>query len=1571
PLPSLAEAKGALAEEKARFDDHLVMMRHFSATEQWDRAFAHLEQLEHLAADRPGVRWLRNVMLLEARRGEELKQRIFDEAGRLAETGADPSERGADDLYLANHLQDRARSICEANEQLDLLDRLQGVYRRQPSFAGAMPSWTRRRIDCLDDTGREAEAMALLEQLAADVPHDAGFQLRYARRLAGRGRHAEACAVLDRAIAADFSWHPYDINALHNTYARFLRDQGSDDALVEFLAVWVEKKPECDEAYEQYLTALICTGQIEKADELTARWMAEAHVDGELPADVSQRVHAAVSRALGQLHRPHSDRIEPRWLTPLVRTAEFLAAKRYQLGWADRIMDHERFRRTDPCRRLRERFTRLLIEEIDTLHPHQIEHYVRWLRLGDSEVELDVWKRIAAGVERRWSTERNPGIRLQLAENAAQILSGQSTADELLAFLRRRLEIHPNSQAHAKLFETLLEQPWSAELEDEALGLLENQAGAADAKQRSALQVTALHQLTDRMVQARYEARIEKIEDFAQLPPVERREQAAEAMQQAQGQFADRLRGQRDRFTGPLADWLDVERIYLEVLLERDLDRRAEECWEHVGPEPVALAEDATAEQIIEQLLRGRCLVMLCNLAVRPGANEKLVDRLLRYVDRGLAADDDAENWRATKFSLLVALDRPDDLRKTLKAWIDSDDPDNRWRLALGYLHAEQGKLAEAIQLFEAVEADDELGPDEYRSLADWYMVLDREEDHRRAVTGSYRAMDEYSLARRLRQGLRAWRDDDAPRSSDLDPDASRMFAGLLAKSSYPGNHTSLLQEYYQATRDFELLACLPESVVGHTAGGVYPFLRGLESVLEEVRKEATADSIVERLAEVRRGTESDVDRRALDLLELLTERRAAELLDQPGPHTARALAAMQRAFKGQWSPGEGRLMADFLTDLGEIAASELADEQVRQLTELLRLADASVSDRLHIAGRLAATHWNYGRHDEAIDLLQAAIEKWEDLHEGILPVESQGHLDTLISYLQQRGHHVRGEKILREQIGHTIGDQHRFGLKMRLYQLLQDALEQGSSTSLGSGATLYRALVKTIRDDLTATAPDRREELIGRLMSIYRAAAWRDIPGVAADLQAFAFLQGPDLLKGQTSNYRSIVDTLSQTLHDLADTRVALTFVIERLENEPPWFRYTDDGSWQSVGRNVALWRQEVSLPGDLETRLLALVRAELRRYLEFGPRRAPRIYYSGDLFWKAKAKDFAAVAEEVYEANKHSGDSIVRVADYLCDGPEQVDRAIEMLLDAHRRQLLEQTRFGVETLIGCLQGQGRHEESIPVLRALVQRQPNNLPHRIGLMRAFFHAGRHDDLQTLVDETRALIHKRYRWPETSEEALAALAKACVEFELYERAVEYVDQAIAFRRQSSPGRHVGDATLWGYYMHLAKAHAGLKHTAEAVDAACEAIVCWGSQHNRRAETLSLVDDVLRKSADLDGYVTQLDAQAAETERDNYVVRKAVGRVYLDGKHFNKAIGQLQLAVELQPNDPETHRMLIDCYQHQEKPEKAIGQLLDALQWSPHDFDLWEDLARRYTELDRPKEAERAYTSIVEVLPTES
>src|SRR5581483_9515911 len=100
-----------------------------------------------------------------------------------------------------------------------------------------------------------------------------------------------------------------------------------------------------------------------------------------------------------------------------------------------------------------------------------------------------------------------------------------------------------------------------------------------------------------------------------------------------------------------------------------------------------------------------------------------------------------------------------------------------------------------------------------------------------------------------------------------------------------------------------------------------------MTGVLSEIRNEATADELLGRIKEVRTRAKSTVDQRALDLLEVQVERRAAEVINQPGPHAERALTALRRSFQREWAAGEKRLMADFLASLGSITNKALADE--------------------------------------------------------------------------------------------------------------------------------------------------------------------------------------------------------------------------------------------------------------------------------------------------------------------------------------------------------------------------------------------------------------------------------------------------------------------------------------------------------------------------------------------------------------------------------------------------------------------------------------------------------------------
>ena len=290
------------------------------------------------------------------------------------------------------------------------------------------------------------------------------------------------------------------------------------------------------------------------------------------------------------------------------------------------------------------------------------------------------------------------------------------------------------------------------------------------------------------------------------------------------------------------------------------------------------------------------------------------------------------------------------------------------------------------------------------------------------------------------------------------------------------------------------------------------------------------------------------------------------------------------------------------------------------------------------------------------------------------------------------------------------------------------------------------------------------------------------------------------------------------------------------------------------------------------------------------------------------------------------------------------------------------------VGQLVNYLHESQRFAESIAVLLPLVERRPENMTYRVQLMHAYFRTGQRDKLLALLKATDDYYHEKKQWNEAN---IAALGHSTLANQLFEQSVAYFKEAISLREQSSPARGVGDDTLSTYYMGLAQAHAGLKQTPEAVEAAGGAIVAWGPRHPRRAEALMRVKNVLAGSADLDAFVVKLDAQVAESGLENAIVRKSVGSVYLDRGDVKKAIVQLQKAADVQPNDVETHRMLVAAYDKAGDKQGAIAQLFASLQLSRREIQLYKDLAQRYAAAGDAKQAERAYLSIVEALPNES
>jgi Flp pilus assembly protein TadD len=1580
PFPRVADAKRSLEAGKASFTDRIALVRHFAASQQWTRALEHLEQAEKLAGDKAGMRWLRDGFLNASRRHEELRKRFLAEAEQLAR-----AVKNSDAFALAEHLVAQGRGEFPAGELLELLDRLRPLYESRPAQVQAMKQWHERRANNLLALGRGDEALAIQKQLALDYPHDLEAQRQYVYALANNGERPAAYAWLKRLGVGlptpppEARWTPDEEETLYNLYAEFLAGEGRYADLVDYLAGWVKQEPATVSAYARYLSALIRADQADKADTLIARWLQEGQAEGERSTATSARLQAALDQALGHGHNLYTNRIDERWLGPLAKAALFFARRDADVRLAYEIM-RSSFTSSDEYGKVQQEIVNLLATDMDKLTVNQVNSFFDWAVFN----QRAEWKRIVANLEKRWTAEKDADLKNQWGHVLVRALSSEGTPEGVLAFLRRQLREGPESYRAGyagQLFDMLLAQPWSEAALDEAFGLLDRLTDSTDPGVRLQVQVAALYKLTDGMVTARQAALTKKIEHPEKLPRTELKKKQDENRKSARTGLADHLRKEAGKHGKALEPWLTAERLYLDVLAGRDPKQAAADCWAFLGEKPPASAEaDPDEEQTagrLDDVLHNRFLLTAAHLTVQKGADPALAERLLRYIDKGIAADTEDGRWKLFKYEVLVALDRPKDLERALEEWMRVDDPDNRWRTSLAYLLAEQGRIAEAIRHLEAVAKKDELGPAAYRTLADWYMVTGRREQHDQALVNSYKTVDEYNLSQLINVQLRPWQADGGHVPSELDREVLLMFQAIFEKAGSPGDHLGQLQQFYQATRDFRLLAVLADSVIGHSAGKVYPFLKGMQGVINDIHEEATVDELCAHINKLRARAQTAVDRRALDLLEALVRRRAVEQKNQPGQHTEAALKALQAAFKHAWSDGEPRLVADLLASLGAISQEPLAKEQLRQLETLHREAKAGSGDRLHLAQRYAETLWAYNRRDAAMDLLQGALEESEKANGGVLPEAAGAPLQALLSFFENANRHDRGEKLLLALIEHPRNAQDGLWLRERLFRLYQHALWMETTVSLGRRETLYRALESKMRDALATEDNNHRYALLSVLCGVYRTAGEKKLAGVQEDVRAFAFKQFPDVLKRQTNNYDQMVNEVSSVVRMVLGPADAIAFVLDRVEHEPAWLRYNGQDGWSRYGYTLAQWRWEAAgaenkvrtpLPADLEARLLKFTLAELRRDLESRQSRNRAMYSLSQnvYYWKEKEADFVKVAEDVLANKGKTAAAVEYVAEYLAHGVGKLDRAIEVLEDAHRRKLLGES--GVAQLVVYLHDAGRYGPSIPLLVALVKDRPDNLDYRVRLMRAYDGTDQRAELLAQLASTDAFFHEQERW---TEPVIVTLARSTLAFHLPAKAVLYFQEVIHRHEKDHPRGGQGDGILSGYYSDLARAFSGLGKTPEAVEAAGNAILSWGPRHHDRNQVLEVLVQVLREAKDLDAYVVVLNKQTAETGLDNPIVRKAIGQVYAEKSKHREAVTQLQIATEMQPNDAETQKLLVAEFDKLGDAEGAYRQLLQAVQLSRRDIKLYQEMGKRLATLDRPREVERAYTSIVEVLPSES
>ena len=1554
PMPKVTDAKAAVVTGKATFDDRAALVLHFGASQQWARAREHLDACEKLAAGKSGMRWLSGAFLLVGRRHEELRKRLYEDAAALAATT--DADALANSYALAEHLFSEARGLLSGNELIALVELLRRSYDRQPPHLQALKTWRQRHNALLRQYGQPDVALAGLKLIAADFPRDADVQYQYAQQLAASGDYPAAYTWLTKALEG--KWLRHEEASLRDLFAGFLNTQGRFRELADYLAESLKRDSESEHAHAFYLSALVRSNQVERAETTVREWLREALAAAELTPSILAKANAAVRFSLGDGYQISTNRIDEKWHALLAEVALHFARRGDNVSTANLIISHHRFSSTDAASGVRKALADDLKKNVAALTATQLDYIVTWAFNYVAEADRE---KLAADIRTKWDAATNPDVKHQLAQPLYRVLSHLG-GDKQVEFLRvqwRAADDEYRSSYANQLFNALLSRPWAAAVEDELFTMLDKLADPEDATGPLVARIAALHRLTDAMLDARYKAKANAIERPEKLTRTELQEKQDALRNQAREQFADRLKAEAAKHAKPFADWLTAERLWLDALLERDPKAIAAECWAVLdGPAPKSDESPAVRS---DAMLRARLLTLVENLASRKAADPALVDRVLKYVDGKLAQGTDLPRWRGEKHKLLVAFDRAADLERELRQWAAGPDPDNRWRLALGFLLAEQGKIADAIKEFEAVEAADELTPDAYRTLSDWYLVEKRRAEHEKARAQTYLTAEEYQLSRRLRAYLSPWQSTSGRLPSKLDPEVLTVFRVLFEKSESPQSYLWQLQQFYQASRDFELLSMLPDGVLGHTAGKVYPFVSSMSAVLGEIRDEATADELLKRVAALRQPGRTVVDLRALDFLEVMVERRAAELQNQAGPHAEKALAALRRAFHRDRSAGEPRLMADFLANLGAVGQAALAAEQLGQLESLHRTAAAGSFDRLQIALRYAETLNAYSRLPEATDRLLAAVKEYETASGGTLPASAQSAFDRLIGFTESAGHFDRGEKLMLAQLARPIHAEQKNWIDQRLFSLYRSALARGGEVSLGKGADLYKAVEKKLLDALPTPDRNRRAQLLGQLCGVYRTAQEHKVADSVADVKAFAFKVVPPILPELVNNYDGVVSDVANTLHRVVGPRDGIAFLLDCAETEPAWALFLGQDAWTRHHHRLGEWRTLVKDLGDLEPRLLKFVLAELKRDLTSRQSRGRNSYHRGHAhYWEAKEADFAAAAEEVLAAKGNSSAAVEYVADYLYHGLHRKARAIDLLFAAHKRGVLDEgARWH---LTGFLHQHGRFAESIGLLQPLVEKRPDNFEYRRRLMHAYSSTGKQAELLALLKDTHTFFHQKERW---GEGVLAGLAASTLENKLFRQSAAYFDELIPMHKKSHPER--GNGVLSGYYRQAAEAFAGLGDTKSAVDRASAAVVCWGPTHSNRAAALDTLVSVLAASADLPGYAAGLD----EEKLQSAVVRKAVGKAFVRKNDHARAAKQLLVAVDLQPEDAETRQLLVECFDKLGDKEKVIGQLLGAVEASPRDIKLYQQLGTRYAALNRPADSERAFTSIVEMLPTET
>ncbi|MFT7640849.1 MAG: hypothetical protein ACI9G1_002593, partial [Pirellulaceae bacterium] len=1198
PNVSVSAARNAIATGADKLDHHMTMLSLYLGIQNPEKGRKELEKVRQLAGDKYGTKWLTAVAMRGMRRNEFAREEIRAQIQQLKSVCSKLDLKGNDfgsivvddvlvgtgDLLARRDLivREFSKNLYQ-EEQLSFLRSIKPLYESLPDYHRGGLLYDQQRINTLQRIGYHDQARQIRIAIAKRYPDDLTLQLNAANSWASLYKHDTAYALLKRELAKrDNAGDLDDRRRIRDAWLDLVRGSEDYEQVVKLYEAWPKEELATSRLHGVYLKALL---RLEKDDVYWQRveeWVDEVCAfDGKLPIYLSSKALNVGQELLVSRIRDPNRGLDDRTLVLLAKLARRFASSETDHSIAAAVIQSNRFAHTTSAARLRTEFSKQIDDEVGTLDIDTMLRLLRWCLADSDAVKLSYWAKITPKLMKRWEATKGADRR-RIGDVVWVALEGRAERSEQLDFLRKRFETAPEIHrrlAHQQLFSQLQSEPWSEEVEQELFDLLDAlvKLGELDGYR------DAIYHHFQNLAQSMFSLRANhlrtKITEIKDLTKTELAEKQAEALSQARREFAGRLSKEAKRQHDLLKPWILLEEAYYRAL-EKEYDRAAEISW--------SLLDKADADAVKNQraTLEHRCMAMLCRIATLESTDEESRSRFGKYVDQRIvdsekklaANDDDLENlvyqrerWRNWKYRLLIALDEPQVLVEQLEDWTRATDVvvQNNWRIALGQIRAEQGRISDGIKLFELAEAETDLTGSELQTLAKWHLIVNAREAYERTQRQSYDAMAVNSLQAHIDRTRKSWGHTPPP---TLDDETVWAMQSLFKKATSSGIYSSRFRGLYEASKDFRLPASTANSLIGQSSPGVYSCLKRLRESMVSVNEEATVDEMLKRASQVRVMAETAVDQRALDLFELLAARRAAEIVDQPGQHIDRATAALNNAFKHKWDAGELHLYADFLSSLGVIQQKELTDIQLSQFRKLYALSKPKSRERLIVAQYWTLTLWNYGRHDEAIERKRVSLEEFMQGNDGQLTHNMMSLAASLADWYETQNHFRESESYLQSMIEvHDSPVMKRF-FHNRLYLCYGGALRKKATVAIGSGEALYTELQQKLRQEVRRDT-NSRASFVEHLCAAYRAGSELKYSRAKLDLIDFSaeFFELSNVYSKSTQN---MVRSIGSTLNSVVSHSAAVEFLVGSLEREPFSMHYLKDNGWLYLGDYLGRYR-------------------------------------------------------------------------------------------------------------------------------------------------------------------------------------------------------------------------------------------------------------------------------------------------------------------------------------------------------------------------------------------------------------